>query len=189
VYEVTLDSTGFNRTTQLVRIQNYDTPLYWNYINWYLPGYNTSTQPIAQVQNSGDLSFVLTPNNITEDYDWAVYNLTNASCADIFSNPALSVSCNFSADGGATGPNGGSASTSQGAAGTPFNATIPVVAGETYVINVSNYSTSVNGYTLDLTNSTASIYDNTPPRILSVNSFNGCAGNQIVVNFFCCNIF
>ena len=55
VYEVTLDSTGFNRTTQLVRIQNYDTPLYWNYINWYLPGYNTATQPIAQVQNSGDL--------------------------------------------------------------------------------------------------------------------------------------
>jgi len=55
VYEVTLDSTGFNRTTQLVRIQNYDTPLYWNYINWYLPGYNTDTQPVAQVQNSGDL--------------------------------------------------------------------------------------------------------------------------------------
>jgi hypothetical protein len=55
VYEVILDATGFNRTVQLVRIQNYDTPLYWNYIDWYLPGYNTAAQPVAQVQNSGDL--------------------------------------------------------------------------------------------------------------------------------------
>jgi len=55
VYEVALETAGFARTTQLVRIQNYDTPLYWNYIDWYLPGYNTATQPVAQVQNSGDL--------------------------------------------------------------------------------------------------------------------------------------
>ena len=35
------------------------------------------------VQNSGFLNFIITPNTITEDYDWAVYNLTNATCADI----------------------------------------------------------------------------------------------------------
>jgi hypothetical protein len=53
IYEVVLDNG--NRTTQLVRIQNYDTPLYWSYINWYQPGYNSSIQPIAQVANTADL--------------------------------------------------------------------------------------------------------------------------------------
>ena len=55
VYEVALDATGLKRETNLIRIQNYDTPLYWNHIDWYLPGYNSATQPVAQVQNTGDL--------------------------------------------------------------------------------------------------------------------------------------
>ena len=53
VYEVT-NNVG-SGATQLVQIQNYDTPLYWNYINWYQPGYNSSIQPIAQVANTADL--------------------------------------------------------------------------------------------------------------------------------------
>ena len=97
------------------------------------------------MQTSGNLDFTITPNTISEDYDWAVYNLTNASCADIATDPSLSVSCNFSADPGATGPTGGSTQTSQDASGTPFNAVIPVTAGETYVVNVSNFSTTQNG--------------------------------------------
>ena len=53
VYEVT-NNTG-SGATQLLQIQNYDTPLYWNYINWYQPGYNSSIQPIAQVADTADL--------------------------------------------------------------------------------------------------------------------------------------
>ena len=53
VYEVT-DNTGTG-VLQLVQIQNYDTPLYWNYINWYQPGYNSSIQPVAQVAITADL--------------------------------------------------------------------------------------------------------------------------------------
>jgi hypothetical protein len=53
IYEVT-DNTG-SGSLQLLRIQNYDTPLYWHYINWYQPGYNSSIQTVAQVQNSADL--------------------------------------------------------------------------------------------------------------------------------------
>lgn len=37
------------RTVQLVRIQNYYTPRYWYHIDWYQPGYNPDTQPIAEV--------------------------------------------------------------------------------------------------------------------------------------------
>jgi hypothetical protein len=36
------------------------------------------------VQQAGQLCFTITPNNTTEDYDWAVYDLTNNQCSDIF---------------------------------------------------------------------------------------------------------
>jgi hypothetical protein len=38
-----------SKQLQLYRIQNYDTKLYWSYIDWYLPGFNSSTTPLAQV--------------------------------------------------------------------------------------------------------------------------------------------
>ena len=56
IYQVVAGATvQLPPSLQLVRIQNYDTPLYWNYINWYLPGYNSSIQPIATVPNVSGL--------------------------------------------------------------------------------------------------------------------------------------
>ncbi|MCE2773595.1 MAG: hypothetical protein LW750_09185, partial [Bacteroidetes bacterium] len=122
------------------------------------------------VQQSGNLNFTITPNNSADDYDWAVYNLTNATCAQIFTNPALQVSCNYSATPGNTGPTGASTQTSQGAAGTPFNAQIPVQQGQTYVINISNFSSTQFGYTINFGASSAVIFDQIPPQILTVNN-------------------
>jgi hypothetical protein len=55
IYEVALGAVPGQRVLNLVQVQNYDTPLYWNYINWYLPGYNSSIQPIATVANTAGL--------------------------------------------------------------------------------------------------------------------------------------
>lgn len=134
------------------------------------------------VQQSGNLNFLITPNNSSDDYDWAVYNLTNNNCSDIFTNPSLEVSCNFSATPGTTGPNGGSAFSSQNAAGTPYNQVVPVIQGQTYVVNVSNFSSSQNGYTIDFSASTAVIFDQIPPQILTVTN-PGCGGNTLTVTF------
>ena len=134
------------------------------------------------VQQSGNLNFLITPNNSADDYDWAVYNLTNAPCSQIYTNPSLEVSCNFSGTSGTTGPNGGSSMTSQNAAGTPYNQVIPVVVGQTYVVNVSNFSSTQNGYTIDFSASTAVIFDQIPPQILSVSN-PGCGGNTLTVTF------
>jgi hypothetical protein len=51
IYEVIVDTTVFGapRTTQLYRVQTYDTRNYWTYINWYQPGYNKNTTPTAEV--------------------------------------------------------------------------------------------------------------------------------------------
>lgn len=135
------------------------------------------------VQQSGNLSFLITPNTITNDYDWAVYNLTNANCSQIATNSALQVSCNFSSTSGSTGPNGGSTSNSQGAGGTRYNAVIPVTTGQTYVINVSNYSSSQAGYTLDFSASTAVIFDNVPPQFSQITSTPACGSTSLNIKF------
>ena len=124
---------------------------------------------------SGTLCFDITPNQPFDDYDWAVYDVTSDPCGAIYSNSALEVSCNYSGTSGVTGPNG---------SGGPQNEPcIAVTAGETYVINVSQFSTSTNGYTLDFGSSTASIFDNVPPEIEAVAQPIACGSNTISFNF------
>jgi hypothetical protein len=58
IYQVVETTTivGVVRELQLVRVQNYDTRQYWSYINWYRPGYNTSSKIIAEVSNYSALA-------------------------------------------------------------------------------------------------------------------------------------
>ena len=60
IYSVAQDNTvlGAPRYTELVRVQNYDTRKFWNYIDWYEQGYNTSTVPVYTVANYSDLATV-----------------------------------------------------------------------------------------------------------------------------------
>ena len=55
IYEVAQGTLPGQLTLNLVQVQNYDTPLYWSYINWYLPGYNNSIQPVTTVANTAGL--------------------------------------------------------------------------------------------------------------------------------------
>ena len=52
----TVYTVGINQSLTLTQVQSYDTKLYWYYINWYLPGYNSSIAPVAAVQNYGQLA-------------------------------------------------------------------------------------------------------------------------------------
>ena len=58
IYTVVLESglPSAPKATQLSRIQNYNTPNYWSYIDWYQLGYNTSTTSVAQVPNYASLA-------------------------------------------------------------------------------------------------------------------------------------
>src|SRR5262245_33403232 len=61
-----------------------------------VPGEFNSLWFIFTVISSGDLAFTTYPVNSGADYDWALYDLTNATCEDILTNSSLSVSCNSS---------------------------------------------------------------------------------------------
>ncbi len=140
-----------------------------------LTGERNDVWYIVTTSTNGNLNFTISPVNAAHNYDWAVYNLTSAVCSDIFSNPSLEVACNYSNVAGNTGPNG-----LPGAQNSPV---IPAVAGQTFLINVSGFS-SINqsGYTIDFTASTASIADNTPPVLSSITSMN-CGATTLTASF------
>ena len=122
-------------------------------------------------QTAGIISFVITPKVFTEDYDWAVFNLTNNTCSDILTNPNIDVRCNFSGAQGPTGPNG--------ASGGQFTPTIPVLADETYLILVSHFSNTTNGFIIDFNASTSIVFDTSYPSIKLAKPLNPCSTDQL----------
>ncbi|MGB8717645.1 MAG: hypothetical protein WCD66_15000, partial [Rhodanobacteraceae bacterium] len=114
---------------------------------------NNSGWYTLTAETDGILNFTLSPLQ-DDDYDWALFNLTDHTCADLGTNPDLMVDCNTygligsNGDTGISTANGGSG-TSNGPGdtnGPPFNADLNIQAGETYVLFVSNWSGTTNGY-------------------------------------------
>ncbi|MFT5566619.1 MAG: gliding motility-associated-like protein [Glaciecola sp.] len=131
---------------------------------------------IFTMGTDGDLSFTLEPDQVTDDYDWVLFNITDASCEDIPNDPSLLVSCNSWGDFGANGQTGMSSSSggtgnSNGPGsfnGPPFNADEAVLAGETFALMISDWSGTPDGYTLDFSESTAELFDLTDPTITDI---------------------
>jgi gliding motility-associated-like protein len=137
------------------------------------------------IQSPGLLMFNIVPQFFFDDYDFGLYNLTTASCEDIRNIASLEVSCNYCGALGTTGINPGGTSNSQGAGGgcTLFNAPIPVQAGDRFVLYVSNFSGSIGGYTLDFSNSTATLFDNVPPGLESLQDTVACGTSTLNFRF------
>lgn len=130
---------------------------------------------VFTVQEDGVLNFILDPNNQSDDYDWSLYDITTGGCAGINTGASTEVSCNsygsFNFIQGPTGissANGGSGNSNGPGefAGPPFNEDLQVSEGHVFALVVMNFSATLNGYTLDFSNSTASIFDNEAPQIL-----------------------
>lgn len=131
-------------------------------------GERNSVWYVFTVQTPGNLCFTITPFDTLDDYDWAVFDLTNASCAQIPTNPNIEVACNWTYNNGCqgrTGPNGAIECPGQN------EPCIPVNAGQTFVLNVSNFTASNSGYTLDFSPSSAQLFDDVPPELTGMSSF------------------
>lgn len=59
--EATSSAPGAVRELVLIKVQNYNTPDYWDYINWYRVGYNSSIKPIAEVPTFSSLDSLNVP--------------------------------------------------------------------------------------------------------------------------------
>lgn len=127
----------------------------------------------------GTLGFLITPVTFSDDYDWQLFDVTGHSPTDIFTNPALFVSGNWSSNPGPTGAAAG-ASGSVNCAGPTYpnkNAMPVLIKGHNYLLLVSHFTDSQSGYSLSFGGGTASITDTTPPKVASATAF--CDGSRI----------
>lgn len=115
-----------------------------------LPNGNVESQSVwlqITIDNSGDLEFVIKPNNGTDDYDWAIYG-PNASC-NTLNNPVRCSSTQFLGDG-STGLGNGALDTTEGpGTGDAFLAPLPVFSGQRYIIFINNWSSTSSGFDLE----------------------------------------
>ncbi|MBK8490527.1 MAG: hypothetical protein IPL49_06345 [Saprospirales bacterium] len=180
------DCLGAIPICQEIYTQTYSPSGTGNYPNEINPSINCTVGELNSVwytftvAQSGSFGFLLTPNDLNDDYDWSLFNITNASCSDIFDDPSLVVSCNAAGGGtcnGLTGATGGSSYNNQGggcntfppsqnAGFSAYNDLIPVTFGNTYVLMVSNWTGSTNGYTIDFGYSTVGVWGNNNPPVI-----------------------
>ena len=55
IYQVTVNTSNSDRQLTLIRVQNYDTTKYWNYIDWYDPTFNKFLRVVDEVPVAGEL--------------------------------------------------------------------------------------------------------------------------------------
>jgi hypothetical protein len=157
-----------------------------------LDGEWNSAWYLFTVQQSGLLRFTIQPDVTSDDYDWAVFNLTENRCEEIYSMVnALQVSCNAAGISNTTGMSSLFGGTTHcnvcGTSGTnKWNADLTVFEGQTFVLYVSNWGSGAQGgFTLDFSASTAVIYDDVPPSIASVaaEEITGCNETELTIFF------
>ncbi len=149
---------------------------------------------IFSPSEDGVFRFTITAHDIYTDFDWSMFDITDEGCEAIYNNTeAMRVSSNTWGEEGNNIPTGANSSLSGGNAGDcngpgnyngpPFNDDIPVIEGNIYVLYVSNWTQSNQGYDIDFSASTAGIYDETPPIMLDVNAEEYCGSTVISCHF------
>ena len=132
----------------------------------------------------GTLGFVITPNDLADDYDWELFDVTGHNPADVYTNTSLFVACNWSGNVGLTGASGaGSSLINCAGTGYPtFSARPTLIAGHQYLLLISHFTTfspSQNGYRLSFGGGTAMITDTLTPDLVSAAA--SCSATQVTV--------
>jgi hypothetical protein len=125
---------------------------------------------------------VITPNNLSDDYDWQLFDITGHVPLDVYTDASLFISCNWSGSSGLTGASSsGTSSVNCAGFGIPtFNAMPSTIAGHTYLLMISHFDDGTqSGYSLQFTGGSAGITDTTTSRLVGAAA--ACSGNTIGV--------
>src|ERR1019366_1960051 len=134
--------------------------------------------------SAGTLGFLITPNDLNDDYDWELFDITGHNPDDIYTNTSLFVACNWSGNFGLTGASSSGTSLQNCAGPTyPTFTKMPTLElNHNYLLLVSHFTAFVpsqNGYKLSFGGGTASITDTLTPDIVS--ALASCDATQITV--------
>ena len=142
---------------------------------------------------TGTLGFIINGNDIGDDYDWCVFDITGRNPNEVFTNNALQVTLNlygvtpgnpnppFPQTPTGCVPNGSGDVHCEGDAigNTPFNRMPTITAGREYLLMVNNFTQSTKGYVLNFVGGTASITDPLMPRLARASA--SCDTRQVRV--------
>lgn len=134
---------------------------------------------------SGTLSFEIIPNALDEDYDWQLYDITGHNPDDVYTDTSLIISGNWSGTYAPTGANDTGVTYMQCGSSPdslyPTFAMSPVlIAGHNYLLLVSHFTDTEQGYFLSFGGGTAVITDPVPPHLINANRAS-CDGTKIMV--------
>lgn len=128
---------------------------------------------------AGTLGFIITPENLNDDYDWQLFDITGRSPGEVYTNKDLFVSCNWSGEPGKTGAStAGNSHAICGGFGLPLWSKMPtLIEGHEYLLLISHFTDSQSGYSLEFTGGTANI---TNPKIAAMERITAnCKGTEV----------
>ena len=130
---------------------------------------------------TGTLGFVITPDNLNDDYDWQIFDVTGRAPSDVYTDVSLFVVCNWSSNPGTTGTNTASSSFINCAGPTfPNYSKMPnIIQGHDYLLLISHFTRTESGYKLDFGGGTAQITDTTVAAFTKATPL--CGGTQISI--------
>ena len=128
---------------------------------------------------SGSLGFLITPNNLSDDYDWELYDVTGRNPTDVYTDGNLVVSNNWSGETGLTGASANGTRTFVcGGAGQPLFSQMPsLIVGHDYLLLVSHFTRTQSGYKLSFGGGSAVITDSTEPHLKKIDA--SCSGDVL----------
>lgn len=131
--------------------------------------------------SGGTLGFVIQPEDVSENFDWQLFDISGRNNDDVFTDPSLFLACNWSPEPGETGAsvNGTSTTICADAGQDPFSSMPTLIQGHEYLLMVSHRVNSDAGFQIHLTGGTAGVTDPSEPSF--VNARLGCEGREIVV--------
>ncbi|MET0636417.1 MAG: gliding motility-associated C-terminal domain-containing protein [Chitinophagaceae bacterium] len=133
---------------------------------------------------AGTLGFEITPTDVSDDYDWQLYDISGLDPDEVFTNRNIIISGNWAGTTGKTGAGTRGTNNMECASDprdnvNPFSKLINLVQGHNYILLVSHFTDSQSGYSLDFSGGTAVITDPADPHIFSVKP--DCDGIQLRV--------
>lgn len=131
---------------------------------------------------TGTLGFLITPNNLQDDYDWQLYDVTGLNPNEVLTNTNIVVTGNWAGTSGLTGASNNGVDFVQ-CGSVPadnkntFSKMPTLTAGRQYILMVSHFTDTQSGYSLSFGGGTAVITDPTEPHLDKASPV--CAGNEI----------
>ena len=133
---------------------------------------------------SGSLGFTITPNDLGDDYDWELFDITGRNPDDVFTDNSLTVTGNWSGSYGITGARqGGSTyiecSSDPADNHSTFSYMPNIIEGHNYLLLISHFTDSQSGYGLSFDRGTASIIQVIVPQLKDIQT--NCEETQITL--------